>query len=41
MKRWLLVRDMVWMRNKENAKEVDVERYVLGMSLGAKEHGEF
>ena len=35
------MRVMVGMRDKVNVAEVDVERYVLGMSLGAKEHGEF
>ena len=34
------MRDMVWMRNEVNVEEVDVKRYVSGMSLGAKEHGE-
>ena len=41
MKRWLLVKDIVGMRVEVNIAEVYVERYVSGMSLRAKEHGEF
>ena len=35
-----MVKDIIGMRDKVNVAEIDVERYVSGMSLGAKEHGE-